>query len=133
PPVGAAWRAAAGTAARGRSRRLGITASEAMELERLGAALAYQDPRLAARPAQGPGAPTGPYAESGLALPPGIPLVLVEDADRSGAWKQAEAAWAYWRDLGFETALIGLARSGLPSLRDAEGGSRPRLFARRPL
>src|SRR5439155_568095 len=111
-----ASRAAAEANTRERARRHGLTAGEAMELERIGAALAYGDPRLAALPGREPGAPSVPPADTGLALPPGIPLVLVEDADRAGLWKQAEAAWAYWRDLGFTTALIGIARSGLRSM-----------------
>ena len=43
-----ASRAAAEANARERARRHGLTAGEAMELERIGAALAYGDPRLAA-------------------------------------------------------------------------------------
>ena len=128
-----ASRAAAEANARERARRHGLTAGEAMELERIGAALAYGDPRLAALPGREPGAPSVPPADTGLALPPGIPLVLVEDADRAGLWKQAEAAWAYWRDLGFTTALIGSARSGLRSMLEVADASQPRLIARSAL
>ena len=133
PAVVRASRAGAEEAARERCRRLGLGAEEALELERLGAALRYGDPLLAAPAARMGGTRAAPRTGAGLAIPTGAPLVLVEDADLGALWKKAERAWALWRDLGFETTLIGLGRNGLRSLRDAEGPARPLLVARAAL
>jgi hypothetical protein len=59
--------------------------------------------------------------------------VLVEDADRGPLWKKAEAAFSLWRDLGFETTLVGLGRTGLRSLRAAKGQAPPLRLARAAL
>jgi len=127
-----ASREAAEAAARERARRHGLDEGEALELERLGAALRYGDPRLLPARANGAGAPA-PQAPARLAHPAGAPLVLIEDADRGPAWKQARAAWGYWRDLGMWTAVIGLGRGASPSTGNGAGKEEPALVARATL
>src|SRR6185436_10071622 len=79
PAAVRASRAGAAEAATERARRLGLSLEEALELERLGAALRYGDPRLAAA-ARASGARGAPGAGAELGIPAGVPLVLVEDA-----------------------------------------------------
>jgi cyclic beta-1,2-glucan synthetase len=118
--------AAAETAARARFRRHGVSAEQALDLERLGAALWYGDPRLAPPPGGVSRSPAPPRATDGPA--PGVPRVLVLGAGRGPLWERAQVATAYWRDLGFESALIGPAArggAGSPRAGRRRAASRP--------
>jgi len=125
-----ASRAAAEAAARERMRRHGLADEEALEIERIAVAMLYRDPLLTASPANGSeGTRARPVSRAARS---GAPLVLVDDADRTPMWKKACAAWRYWRELGLETRVIGLARQTPPDGNGADAGA-PRLIARSAL